>query len=175
MISKNFKKFIPVIVYFIFVLSSFATGFDAGKKIGMNFAVFSLELLKVLPPAFILIGLFEVWGKSATIQNHLGSASGFKGYIWALLLSATTIGGLYVAFPVSYSLYSKGAKLSVMFTYLSASAICRVPMTIFEASFLGLKFSIIRFLVSLPLVIITSMALGSYLEKTNYKIRGGLK
>jgi len=44
-------------------------------------------------------------------------------------------------------------------------------MTIFEASFLGLKFTIIRLLVSLPLVIITSMMLGNYLSRRGYKIK----
>ena len=80
---------------------------------------------------------------------------------------------MYVAFPVAYSLYSKGAKLSVIFTYIGASAICRVPMTIFEASFLGIKFTAIRLLVAVPSVVVSSMLLGDYLRKRNYKIVGG--
>ena len=90
-----------------------------------------------------------------------------------MLLAGTTVGGLYVAFPVAYSLYSKGAKLSVIFTYLGAAAICRVPMAIFEASFMGIKFTRIRLLVSLPLVIVASMLLGNYLTKRNYKLMAG--
>ena len=78
-----------------------------------------------------------------------------------------------MAFPVAYSLYSKGAKLGVIFTYIGASAICRVPMTIFEASFLGVKFSAIRLLVAIPLVVIMSMLLEDYLRKRNYKIVEG--
>ncbi len=87
-----------------------------------------------------------------------------------MLLAGATVGGLYLAFPVAYSLYGKGAKLSVIFTYLGAAAVCRVPMTIFEASFMGIKFTAIRLLVSLPLVIIASILLGNYLTKRNYKI-----
>jgi len=93
--------------------------------------------------------------------------------IWAVLLAATTVGGLYVAFPVAYCLYSKGAKLSAIFTYIAASAICRVPMVIFEASFLGIKFTSIRLLVSLPLVIMSSMTLGDYLARRNYEVTEG--
>jgi len=130
-------------------------------------------MLKVLPCAFILIGLFEVWVKRETVEKHLGEKSGFRGYLLGILLASTTVGGLYVAFPVAYSLYSKGAKLGVIFTYIGASAVCRVPMTIFEASFLGVKFSAIRLLVSIPLVVITSMLLGSYLKKRNYGIAEG--
>ena len=76
-----------------------------------------------------------------------------------------------MAFPVAYSLYNKGAKLSVIFTYVGASAICRIPMTIFEASFMGMKFTIIRLVVSLPLVVISSWLLGTYLTKINYSIK----
>ena len=82
-----------------------------------------------------------------------------------ILLAGTTAGGLYVAFPVACSLYNKGAKLNIIFAYISASAICRVPMVIFEASFMGIKFSLIRLVVSLPLVLLSSMLLGNYLEK----------
>jgi len=131
------------------------------------------SMLKILPCAFILIGLFEAWVKKETVERHFGEESGIRGYIWGILLAGTTVGGLYVAFPVAYSLYSKGAKLSVIFTYLGASAICRIPMAIFEASFLGIKFTAIRLLVSLPLVIVASILLGNYLTKRNYKIIEG--
>jgi len=159
--------------YVVFLIVSWIVGFNPGKEIGYNFTTFSIEMLKILPCAFILIGLFEAWVKKETVEKHFGEESGIRGYIWAMLLAGTTVGGLYVAFPVAYSLYSKGAKLSVIFTYIGASAICRVPMTIFEASFLGIKFTAIRLLVSIPLVIVASILLGNYLTKRNYKIIEG--
>jgi len=166
-------KIIGISGYLLFLVASFVFGFKPGKEIGYNFVSFSVDMLKLLPCAFILIGLFEVWVKRETVERHFGEGSGIRGYIWALLLGGTTIGGLYVAFPVAYSLYGKGAKLSVILTYMGASGICRVPMTIFEASFMGIKFAMIRLMVSLPLVILTSIALGDYLVKRNYKIRAG--
>jgi uncharacterized membrane protein YraQ (UPF0718 family) len=111
----------------------------------------------ILPIAFILIGLFEVWVDRKTVEKYFGEASGFRGYVWAIILSSTTVGGAYVAFPVAHSLHKKGAKLSIVLTYIGSSALTRIPMTIFEASFLGLKFSIIRLLVSIPLVLISSV------------------
>ena len=171
--KRNVIKIVGISVYIVFILFSFITGFDLGKQIGKNFITFSVDMLKILPCAFILIGLFEIWVKKETVEKHFGKESGIRGYIWAVLLASTTVGGLYVAFPVAYSLYNKGAKLNIIFTYIGASAICRVPMTIFEASFMGIKFSAIRLLVSLPLVIISSILLGDYLEKRNYKIMKG--
>ena len=166
-------KIAVILAYAIFLAVSWACGFNPGREISQNFASFALEMLKILPCAFILIGLFEVWVKRETVEKHLGERAGIRGYIWAVLLAGTTVGGLYVAFPIAYSLWSKGARLSVIFTYVGAAAICRVPMTIFEASFLGIKFTVIRLLVSLPLVIIASMLLGNYLTRRNYKMSGG--
>ena len=159
------------VLYALFILASLIFGIDSGVQIGTNFLNYSKELAFILPCAFILIGLFEVWVKRETIERHMGTGSGIKGYIWAILLSGTTIGGIIVSFPVAYSLQKKGAKLSVLFTYISASAIGRIPMTIFEASFIGLKFSIIRLLTSLPLVIITSIFLEKILQKSGFEIR----
>ena len=159
--------------YFAFLLVSLLVEFEPGREIGRNFASFTVDMLTILPGAFILIGLFEVWVKRETVEKHLGEGSGIRGYLWAILLSATTVGGLYLAFPVAYALYSKGARLSVIFTYLGAAAICRIPMAVFEASFLGIKFTAIRWLVSLPLVIIMSIILGNYLNRRGYRIMEG--
>jgi len=167
----KYAKGAGVIAYIFFLIFSFLTGFEPGKKIGMNLGYFSMEMLKILPVAFILIGLFEVWVKKETVEKYFGTRAGLKGHVGGILLAGTTVGGLYVAFPVAYSLYNKGADIGVIFTYIAASAICRVPMTIFEASFMGINFSIIRFLVSIPLIIASSMLLGKYLKSRNYKIR----
>jgi len=159
--------------YVLFIVLSLLCGFNSGKAIGYNFFSFSVDMLKVLPCAFILIGLFEVWVKRETVEKHFGEKAGIRGYVWAVLLAGTIVGPLYVALPLAYSLYSKGARLSVIFTYIGASAICRLPMAIFEASFLGLKFTAIRLLVSIPLVIVSSILLGNYLVKRNYEIMEG--
>jgi uncharacterized membrane protein YraQ (UPF0718 family) len=161
----KFTKFqvILFISYIAFIIISLVTGLDYGKEIGNQFLSFSLGLLKVLPPAFILIGLFEVWVPREVINRHMGQDSGFKGYFWAVVLAATTVGGIFVAFPVASSLYKKGAAMKIILTYLGASSACRIPMTIFEMSFLGPKFSLIRLVVSLPLIVIGAILI----EKMN--------
>ena len=122
---------------------------------------------------FILLGLFEVWVKRETVEKHLGEKSSFLSYLWVILLAGTTVGGLYLAFPVAYTIYKKGARLSVIFTYIGASAVCRIPMTTFEASFLGLKFTLVRLLVSIPLIIISSLIMEKFLAGRNFEIKEG--
>ena len=162
-----------VLLYVIFVTLSFIFGYNPGKQIGRNFASFTMEMIKLLPFVFILIGLFDVWVKKEFIEKHLGKNSNPLSYLWAILLAGPIAGGLIAAFPVAYSLFQKGAKMSVIFTFISAAAVCRIPMTLFEASFLGIKFTLVRLLVSLPLVIISSILVGNFLEKKDYKIMKG--
>ena len=166
-------KIFVLLFYAVFILVSFMFGFNPGKQIGYNFAAYSLEILKLLPCIFILIGLFDVWVKRETIEKHLGKESTIFSYIWAILLAGPIAGGLLVAFPIAYSLFQKGAKLSIVFTFIGAAAVCRIPMTLFEISFLGIKFSLIRLFVSIPLVVLSSICLGNYFEKKGYKITNG--
>lgn len=166
-------RILAISSYFIFIIFSIIFGFDPGKKIATNLVTFLLDMLMILPFAFILIGLFEVWVSREVIEKHLGENTGLRGHLWVVLLAGTTVGGLYIAFPIAYSLYSKGARLSIIFTYIGASAICRVPMAVFETSFMGLKFTVIRLLVSIPIVIITAELMGNYLTKKNYTIIDG--
>lgn len=166
--KKLIIRSVIISCYGLFILISVMSGYGKGKEIGGNFLAFSLEMLKILPCAFVFIGLFEVWIRRETIEKHLGEGAGIKGYVWALLLAGTTVGGIYVALPVAHALHGKGARLSIIFTYISAAAICRIPMAIFEASFMGIKFTAVRLLVSLPLVIISSKLLGDFLKRTGY-------
>lgn len=168
--KKDFLKIIFIIGYLIFIGISFLISFKPGMEISKSFFKYALNIIIILPCAFLLIGLFEVWVKRKTVEKYLGQKSDFSSYFWAVLLGGCTLGPLIIALPISYTLFKKGAKLGVIFTYLGAASVCRIPMTVFEASYLGLKFTIIRYLVSIPLFIITSILFGKYLEHKKFKI-----
>jgi len=156
--------------FLLFVGASRLGGFAPGRDMGGHFVSFLRDMLRVLPAVFILIGLFDVWVKRQTVEKHLGHGAGLVSYLWALLLAGTAVGGLHVAFPIAYALHVKGARLGVVLAYLAGAAICRVPMTLFEASFLGWRFTVVRFAVSLPLVVLTSALLGAWFERRGYRL-----
>jgi uncharacterized membrane protein YraQ (UPF0718 family) len=169
----TFKK-IEMMLLFIFLCYigiAYFYNLEAGKSMSVQALNFSANLFSLLPCAFILIGLFQVWVKREMVEKHLGKDSSWQGHFWAILLAGTTIGGLYVAFPIAVALQNKGARMAVIFSYLGAAGIVRIPMTVFEASFLGLKFSLIRLFISLPLVILSAEILGRYLEHRNYQLQ----
>lgn len=167
---KMLLQVILVTAYIVFLGVSWMLDFQAGKTIGRNFFRFAKTMLLMFPAVFVLISLFEVWVKRELVEKHLGQQAGFRSYFWAILLAGAIVGPFYVALPVASTLYKKGAALGVIFTYLGASAVCRVPMTFFEASFLGLKFTAIRFIVSLPLIVLSSIVLERYLAASGHSI-----
>jgi uncharacterized membrane protein YraQ (UPF0718 family) len=171
---KYSKKFIQLLLVGLFAVVlgvSFLFDYEPGIRAGQEFYDVIIEMLKILPCAFILIALFEQWVKQETVIRHLGNDSGVRGYLWALLLGSMTVGGLYVAFPLAYTLRKKGASLKVVFSFLGFAGVCRIPMTLFEVSFLGLKFTLIRLTVAIFLMLITGIILGSFLEKRDYQIQ----
>jgi len=171
---KHSKKIIQLAVVGLFVIAtgiSFLFDYELGVRAGREFGDVIIEMLKILPCAFILIALFEQWVKQETVIRHLGDNSGVRGYLWALLLGSMIIGGLYVAFPLAYTLRKKGASLKVVFSFLGFAGVCRIPMTLFEISFLGLKFTLIRLAVAILLMLITGISLGSFLEKRGYQMQ----
>lgn len=154
----------------VFVGVSFLAEVSAGRKMGRTFGTTLLTMMKLLPCAFVLIALFDVWIKRQTVERHLGRDSGARGYFWAVLLAGMTVGGLYVGFPLVYSLYKKGAKLGVLFAYIGLAGVCRIPMTLFELSLMGPTFTAVRLAVSVPLVIAASIIMGRILQRRGYEV-----
>ena len=160
-----------VAAFGILVAASFFADWKIGCDMGSNFAGSFVQMIAILPCAFVLIALFDVWVKRETVERHFGRGAGARGYLWGLLLGGMSIGGMYVAFPVAYSLFRKGARLSVIFAYVGFAGICRIPMTVFEASFMGWTFTCVRLGVSIPLVIASSMIMGRVLDARGYEVR----
>jgi uncharacterized membrane protein YraQ (UPF0718 family) len=155
--KKYLKDYWLFIIFVIFTAAGFILDLNIAQGIFDNFYSFFLTMIKFVPAVFLLIGLFEVWVDKETIEKHLGEESGFLSYLWVIILASTTVGGLYVAFPVAAALYKKGASPRIIFSYIGTAAICRIPMTLFEASYVGVSFTAIRWMVSIPLVIISSI------------------
>jgi hypothetical protein len=53
---------------------------------------------------------------------------------------------------------------------VAIARVCRIPMTMFEASFMGGIFTAVRLAVSVPLVIVTAVIMSRFLERRGYQI-----
>lgn len=109
----------------------------------------TLEMLAVIPPIFILLGLLDVWVKRETMVKYMGEGSGIVGVSIAFLIGSAAAGPLYAAFPVAGVLLKKGSRLSNVLIMLGAWSTTKIPLLLFETSAMGLKFMIIRLLLDL--------------------------
>lgn len=108
-----------------------------------------MEMLSVLPPIFILLGLLDVWVQRETMIKLMGEKSGITGVLIAFLMGSVAAGPLYAAFPVAGVLLKKGSKLSNVLILIGAWSTTKIPLLLFEASAMGLKFMITRFIINL--------------------------
>ncbi|MDD3052675.1 MAG: permease [Candidatus Cloacimonetes bacterium] len=170
-IRKHKFDIVIFVVFIIFIVGSHYLEFSAGKGIALNFRNSFLEMVSFLPFIFILIGLFDVWISKEKIQRHIGGNSGISGAFWVILLGMLQAGPLYGAFPVAHILWKKGASIRNIFIYLGAFSTMKIPMLTFEVSYLGLKFSLMRTLITLPVFIIISMIMEFYLKNKTFEIK----
>jgi len=168
--KKRIKEYLVFFIFIAFVGISFLINLNLGQKMGKNFYIFAKDMVLILPPAFILIGLFDVWVSRETIEKSFGNKSGLMKYIYAIGLAATTVGGTFVAFPVANALFHKGAEYDSIVTYVTAASLFMIPMSIMEASILGIKFTALRLGLSIPLIIISANILKYIFKKDNYTL-----
>jgi uncharacterized membrane protein YraQ (UPF0718 family) len=166
---KN-NPYLWLIGYLLLTLASFAFGFAPGKEVFSNFNNFFIEMLTFIPFLFIIVGLFDVWFPKEKVERHIGQESGIKGILVMIALAMMQAGPLYGAFPVAYILHKKGASIKNIFIYLGAFSSLKIPMLGMEIGYLGIRFTLARTLVSLPLFIAIGYFMEWYLKDRDFKI-----
>jgi uncharacterized membrane protein YraQ (UPF0718 family) len=170
-IKKHRIHLLIVLLFAVFTAASYSFHFQPGKTIfRTGFLPFLKEMILFLPFMFILIGLADVWFSKEEVEKHLGANSGFRGTVYVILLSMLQAGPLYGAFPVAFLLWKKGASIRNIFIYLGAFSTLKIPMILFEISFLGWKFSLIRTLVTLPVILLIAIIMERYFANKTFKI-----
>lgn len=145
-IIKNYRAFIFLLLVNITLL---LFNRDLGVAVAEKSVFSFLEMIKILPPIFILIGLFDVWIPRELLIKYMGENSGPKGILLAFFLGSFTAGPLYAAFPFALILIKKGSKFSNILIFIGAWSTTKIPLILFEASSLGLKFALTRLAINI--------------------------
>ena len=103
---KRYRIFIMLLIINVAVLFLFP---NIGRKAFQMTNSNLIEMLSVLPPIFILLGLLDVWVKRETMIKYMGDNSGIIGVLLAFFLGSAAAGPLYAAFPVAGVLLKKGS------------------------------------------------------------------
>lgn len=123
------------------------------------------EMLLVIPPIFLLLGLLDVWVPRETMVKYMGEGSGLKGVLLAIFIGSAAAGPLYGAFPVAAVFMKKGVKFMNILIFIGAWSTTKIPMFLFEMAALGSRFAITRLLIDIPGIIIIAFILSKLVSK----------
>jgi uncharacterized membrane protein YraQ (UPF0718 family) len=161
-ILKRFK--LPLVVALVFI-ALFIFAPETAKSSSRVTWEYFLEMVFILPPVFILMGLMEVWLPKDKIQVWLGNDSGLRGGILSLALGTLPTGPLYVAFPLAASLLHKGASITNVVIFLGAWAALKIPQLMVEVKFLGWSFALVRFVLTTFALIFMGLFMKGVLQR----------
>lgn len=146
----RYRLFLAIVVFDLAVLAVRpATGMAVFEHSWRVFA----QMLGLLPPVFVLLGLLDVWVPRETVMRYIGPGSGARGVSLSILLGAAAAGPLYGAFPIAETMARKGARYLNVLVFLGAWSTLKIPMFLFELSALGPRFAVTRWIVSLAGII----------------------
>jgi uncharacterized membrane protein YraQ (UPF0718 family) len=165
-IIRDYLVMSAIIVVFVVLYFVFPAKGEVSLK---NSWQFFIEMMEILPAVTILIGILSVWATQEMVTKYLGKESGFKGFLVALLMGTLPAGPLYVAFPIAKALRMKGASVGNMVTYLSVFAAIKLPQLLMEWRFLGWKFTLLRFPITVVLIYLMSLVVDLIFKKTEKK------
>ena len=140
-----------------------------GRQIAFQTTNSFVEMLSFLPPVFIILGLLDVWVPREVVISHLGRGSGLRGMTLAIFLGAAAAGPLYGAFPVAAVMMKKGASLYNVMLFLGAWSTLKIPMFLFETQYLGLTFSVTRWVCSLVGIIVMAYLIDRWVPEQEKK------
>lgn len=160
-IFNKYKSFI-IVLTFLIILTFF------NKKLGIKAITVTAysfkEMLMVIPPIFILLGLLDVWVPKETMVKYMGENSGLKGIILAMFIGSAAAGPLYGAFPVAAVFMKKGVSFKNILIFIGAWSTTKIPMLLFEATSLGLKFTLTRLFVDIIGIVLIAFLLSKIIS-----------
>lgn len=153
--------FVSLILLTLLAIYNLAYAKEAVNTSLINFR----QLLLVLPPIFIILGLLDVWVPKETMVKFMGKEAGILGIVLAFLLGSAAAGPLYGAFPIAAVLMKKGVPFRNIAIFIGAWSTTKIPLLMFELSALGIKFTLTRLLVNIPVIIIIAMIIEKSVSK----------
>jgi uncharacterized membrane protein YraQ (UPF0718 family) len=139
LILDNKFLFISILLLIAFIFIDITITIDALKNTGNQIR----NMLLIIPPIFILIGLFDVWVPREKVIILMGEKSGVKGMFLAFLLGALSAGPTIASFPVAIIMLKKGAKYSNVLFFIMTWSTLKIPIILFQISQVGLELTAI--------------------------------
>lgn len=119
------------------------------------------DLLLIVP--MIIMGvwvgtLFTLLVPRDVIARHLGHQAGLRGILLASCIGTVMPAGPFASFPLVLALGRSGASIGALIAFLTAwAAVGLNRLVIWELPFMGVEFSMLRFIASLPMPVLAGL------------------
>lgn len=165
MIKKLAKRYIFFITALLITIMITVFNDDIGlRSFNIAFSSFK-QMISVVPPIMIILGLMDVWIPREAMMKYMGDDSGIKGISLAILIGSIAAGPMYAAFPFTKVLLKKGVRFSNIIIFMNAWCVTKISTLMFEISSLGYKFTLARLLIDIPGVIIMGYLVHALMPK----------
>jgi uncharacterized membrane protein YraQ (UPF0718 family) len=167
-ILKKIKDNLFLVIVVLAYITIFAIKPSMGTASIKNSGYYIKEMLMIMPIIFVLTALLDMWVPREKIMQLLGKDAKAKGVLLAFVVGSISAGPIYAAFPMCVMLHKKGASIQNIIIILSSWAVIKVPMLFLEVKFLGLKFMIIRWALTVISIIIFSWIAAKMLKDEDF-------
>ncbi|WP_459836538.1 permease [Clostridium carnis] len=162
---KLCKRYIFFIISIVLLILIFFVNYDIGINSLKSAKSSFLQMLTVLPPIMILLGLMDIWIPRETLIKYMGENSKALGIFFSMLIGSLAAGPMYAAFPFTSVLIKKGVKFSNIIIFMNAWCVTKVSTLLFEITSIGYKFTITRLIIDIPGVILMGYLVNYFMSK----------
>lgn len=163
------KKLLKRYLFFFILLIMTAIITIFNRNLGVNSFKIAydsfIQMICVVPPIMLVLGLVDVWIPRETMIKYMGDKSGLRGIAIAMLIGSVAAGPMYAAFPFTRVLIKKGVRLSNIIIFMNAWCVTKISTLMFEVSYLGYEFTLVRLLINIPGVIIMGYLVEFFMKK----------
>lgn len=123
-----------------------------------NAGALLLSILPQLGAGLLIGGLIQQLVDRDRVARTLGRESGARGLAIASVAGMLTPGGPFTSFPLVHALWVAGADSGALIAYIAAWSLIGINrLIIWELPFMGADFTLLRFVVSLPMPILAGL------------------
>ncbi|WP_296647815.1 permease [Romboutsia sp. 13368] len=169
-ISKFLIRYKYSLILFLILILLFFFNNEFGIYAFENVKSIILQMLSILPPVMLLLGLMDEWIPREYFMKYMGDSSKILGILLSFAFAFFGAGPMYAGFPFVAVLMKKGVKFSNIIIFLNAWCVTKFSTLLFEVGSLGYKFTLCRLIINIPGVIIMGYLVDYLVNKKPHKI-----
>ena len=112
-----------------------------------------INFIFMITPVFICIGLLDAWIDKEKMIKLMGEESGIRGMLTGFIFGLVTAVPIYALLPIAGVMLKKRCRIMNILLFICSSASIRIPLLLFEISYLGWKFTATMFCLNVCIVI----------------------